>query len=354
MCASSDLRRAARRGVPVRQCAQGAGRRTRRPRRHLHAADSRGGDRHAGLRPHRRRAFGGVRRLFRQRRQGSHRGCGRQAGHHRRWRLARRPRRSSSRRAVDKALSDGCRTVQKVIVLPPHGRRLPHAAGRDLWWHDVTAGQSAELRARMGGCRASAVPALYLRIHRQAQGNPAFQRRVPAQCQADARNGCSTSRIDDVFWCTADVGWVTGHTYVAYGPLAAGATVLMYEGAPTFPDGGRFWKICQDHGVSIFYTAPTAIRALMKLGDAIPAKYDLPQAALARQRRRAHQSGSVDVVSPRDRRRALPHRRYLVADRNRRRHDDARFPASRRPSPAPAPSRCRGSLPTSSTRKAVR
>jgi len=80
---------------------------------------------------------------------------------------------------------------------------------------------------------------------------------------------------EDIFWCTADVGWVTGHTYVAYGPLAAGATVLMYEGAPTFPDGGRFWKICEKHRVTILYTAPTAIRALMKLGDAIPAKYDL-------------------------------------------------------------------------------
>jgi acetyl-CoA synthetase len=85
---------------------------------------------------------------------------------------------------------------------------------------------------------------------------------------------------DDVFWCTADVGWVTGHTYVVYGPLAAGGTAVMYEGAPTFPDGGRFWKICETHGVSIFYTAPTAIRALMKLGDAIPAKYDLAKLRL--------------------------------------------------------------------------
>ena len=80
---------------------------------------------------------------------------------------------------------------------------------------------------------------------------------------------------DDVFWCTADVGWITGHTYVAYGPLAAGATIVMYEGAPTFPDGGRFWSICQKHAVTVFYTAPTAIRALMKLGDDIPAQYDL-------------------------------------------------------------------------------
>ena len=128
---------------------------------------------------------------------------------------------------------------------------------------------------------------------------------------------------DDVYWCTADVGWVTGHTYVVYGPLAAGATLFMYEGAPTFPDGGRFWKMCQTHGVSIFYTAPTAIRALMKLGDAVPAQVRSAQAAGARQRRRAHQSRSVDVVSPRHRRRALPDRRYLVADRNRRRHDGA-------------------------------
>jgi acetyl-CoA synthetase len=85
---------------------------------------------------------------------------------------------------------------------------------------------------------------------------------------------------DDVFWCTADVGWVTGHTYVAYGPLAAGATILMYEGAPTFPDGGRFWKICESQGVTILYTAPTAIRALMKSGDAIPAQYDLSKLRL--------------------------------------------------------------------------
>ena len=74
---------------------------------------------------------------------------------------------------------------------------------------------------------------------------------------------------DDVFWCTADVGWITGHTYVAYGPLLAGATILIYEGAPTFPDVGRFWDICEKHAVTIFYTAPTAIRALMKHGDEI-------------------------------------------------------------------------------------
>jgi acetyl-CoA synthetase len=85
---------------------------------------------------------------------------------------------------------------------------------------------------------------------------------------------------EDVFWCTADVGWVTGHTYVAYGPLALGAAVVLYEGSPTWPDGARFWKICQTHAVSIFYTAPTAIRALMKLGEELPARHDLSRLRL--------------------------------------------------------------------------
>jgi acetyl-CoA synthetase len=85
---------------------------------------------------------------------------------------------------------------------------------------------------------------------------------------------------EDVFWCTADIGWVTGHSYVAYGPLAAGATVVIYEGAPTYPHPGRFWQICESLGVTIFYTAPTAIRALMKLGDDIPARYDLTKLRL--------------------------------------------------------------------------
>jgi acetyl-CoA synthetase len=87
-------------------------------------------------------------------------------------------------------------------------------------------------------------------------------------------------REDDVFWCTADVGWVTGHSYVCYGPLSNGATIVMYEGAPVIPDAGRFWKICQDHKVTIFYTAPTAIRALAKAGEEFPNKYDLSKLRL--------------------------------------------------------------------------
>mgnify|MGYP003586050794 CR=1 FL=1 len=86
-------------------------------------------------------------------------------------------------------------------------------------------------------------------------------------------------RPDDVFWCTADIGWITGHTYIAYGPLAAGATQVVFEGVPTFPNAGRFWKMIQDHKVTIFYTAPTAIRSLIKASDndpkVHPSQYDL-------------------------------------------------------------------------------
>ncbi len=82
-------------------------------------------------------------------------------------------------------------------------------------------------------------------------------------------------REDDVYWCTADVGWVTGHSYIVYGPLNNGATVLMYEGAPNFPDWGRFWRLIERHGVTILYTAPTAIRAFMRQGDDWPKKSDL-------------------------------------------------------------------------------
>ena len=81
--------------------------------------------------------------------------------------------------------------------------------------------------------------------------------------------------IKDIFWCTADIGWITGHSYVVYGPLATGSTILIYDGAPTYPAGDRFWNIIDENKVTVFYTAPTAIRTLMKLGDQLPKKHDL-------------------------------------------------------------------------------
>jgi acetyl-CoA synthetase len=181
--------------------------------------------------------------------------------------------------AADKALASGCASVERMIVLRRTGRSVPMKPGRDLWWHELTEEQSPVCEPEW----VDAEHPLYLLYTSGSTGKPKgiqhstggylLQSKVTTQWIFDLRD-------EDVFWCTADVGWVTGHTYVAYGPLAAGATVLLYEGAPTFPDGGRFWKNCESHGVTVFYTAPTAIRALMKLGEELPAKYDLSKLRL--------------------------------------------------------------------------
>ena len=148
---------------------------------------------------------------------------------------------------------------------------------------------------------------------------------------------------EDVYWCSADVGWVTGHSYIVYGPLANGATSVMYEGAPDYPDKDIWWELCERYGVTLFYTAPTAIRACMKWGEEYPEKHDLSVAAAARDGRRADQPEGVALVPPRDRRRALPDRRHLVADRDRPHHDLAAAGDHRRRSRARRRARCRAS-----------
>ena len=181
--------------------------------------------------------------------------------------------------AADKALAAGCKTIERVIVLRRTGRPVPMRRGRDLWWHEVLEGQSPHCEPEW----VEAEHPLYLLYTSGSTGRPKGIQHSSGGYLLGAKlttQWVFDLRDEDVFWCTADVGWVTGHSYVAYGPLAAGATVVLYEGAPTTPDGGRFWKICQDHGVTIFYTAPTAIRALMKLGDEIPARYDLSRLRL--------------------------------------------------------------------------
>jgi acetyl-CoA synthetase len=176
--------------------------------------------------------------------------------------------------AVDKALAEGCRSVEKVIVYRRTGTPCDMREGRDLWWHDATAGKSVACEPEW----LDAEHPLFLLYTSGSTGKPKGIQHSSAGYLLNAKlttKWVFDLKDSDVYWCTADVGWVTGHTYVVYGPLAAGATVFMYEGAPTFPDGGRFWKMCQTHRVSIFYTAPTAIRALMKLGEDLPAQYDL-------------------------------------------------------------------------------
>ena len=181
--------------------------------------------------------------------------------------------------ATDKALAEGCTSVETVIVLRRTGEPVPMKSGRDLWWHEAVEDLSVDCAPEW----VDAEHPLFLLYTSGSTGRPKGIQHSSAGYLLGAK---LTSRWvfdlqqNDVFWCTADVGWVTGHSYVAYGPLAAGATIVMYEGAPTFPDGGRFWRICEQHGVTVFYTAPTAIRALMKLGDEIPAKYDLSKIRL--------------------------------------------------------------------------
>jgi acetyl-CoA synthetase len=176
--------------------------------------------------------------------------------------------------AVDKALAEGCESVEKVIVYRRTSTPCNMRTGRDVWWHDAISGQRVTCEPEW----LDAEHPLFLLYTSGSTGKPKGIQHSSAGYLLNAKlttKWVFDLKDNDVYWCTADVGWVTGHTYVVYGPLAAGATLFMYEGAPTFPDGGRFWKMCESHGVSIFYTAPTAIRALMKLGDALPAKYDL-------------------------------------------------------------------------------
>jgi acetyl-CoA synthetase len=176
--------------------------------------------------------------------------------------------------AVDKALSEGCESVERVVVYRRTGTGCNMDAARDVWWHDAISGMSPSCEPEW----LDAEHPLFLLYTSGSTGKPKGIQHSSAGYLLNAKlttRWAFDLKDSDVYWCTADVGWVTGHTYVVYGPLAAGATVFMYEGAPTYPDGGRFWKMCQTHGVSIFYTAPTAIRALMKLGDALPGSYDL-------------------------------------------------------------------------------
>ncbi len=183
------------------------------------------------------------------------------------------------KKAVDEALMAGGKSVTNVIVLKRTGHEVGFVAGRDLWWHELLASQSDDCAPEW----VFAEHPLFLLYTSGSTGKPKgiqhssggylLGAHLSAQWVFDLKE-------DDVFWCTADVGWVTGHSYVAYGPLSNGATVMIYEGAPTVPDAGRFWKIAQDHGVTIFYTAPTAIRALMKLGDEWPKQYDLSKLRL--------------------------------------------------------------------------
>ena len=180
---------------------------------------------------------------------------------------------------ADEALSlGGCETVKNVVVVKRTGGDVTMAAGRDQWYTDLVAGQADT-------CEPEWVEAEHPLFLLYTSGSTGKPKGVQHSTGGYLLHAVLTMKYtfdikpDDVFWCTADIGWVTGHTYITYGPLACGATEIVFEGVPTYPDAGRFWKMIQDHKATVFYTAPTAIRSLIKAADNNPAvhpnKYDL-------------------------------------------------------------------------------
>ncbi len=180
---------------------------------------------------------------------------------------------------ADEALSlGGCDCIKNVVVVKRTGGQVAMVEGRDTWFHDAVADQAET-------CEPEWVEAEHPLFVLYTSGSTGKPKGVQHSSGGYLLQAIMSMRYtfdiqpDDVFWCTADIGWVTGHTFIAYGPLACGATEIVFEGVPTFPDAGRFWRMIQDHKVSIFYTAPTAIRSLIKAADNNPAvhpgKYDL-------------------------------------------------------------------------------
>jgi acetyl-CoA synthetase len=174
---------------------------------------------------------------------------------------------------VDAAVAQ-CPAVRHVVVCKRTGERVNMEPGRDHYWHEVVDAVSAE-------CPATPVESehpLFILYTSGSTGKPKGVLHTTGGYMVGTYLSSKyvfDLKDSDTYFCTADVGWVTGHSYVVYGPLANGATVMMYEGAPNFPDSGRLWQVCERHGVTIFYTAPTAIRAFMRWGEQWPMKSDL-------------------------------------------------------------------------------
>ncbi len=174
--------------------------------------------------------------------------------------------------AVDEAIALGnCDSIKSVVVLKKTGLEI-ELNSKDIWWHDLISGVADTCEPVM----VNAEHPLFLLYTSGSTGKPKGVQHSSAGYLLHAINTMRWTfdiRDNDIYWCTADVGWITGHTYVAYGPLAMGVTQIIFEGVPTYPDAGRLWKMIQHHKVTIFYTAPTAIRSLIKAADTTPATH---------------------------------------------------------------------------------
>ena len=174
---------------------------------------------------------------------------------------------------ADKAVAN-CPSIEHVIVVKRTGNDVPMEDGRDLWWQDITKDESTTCECE----QMDAEDPLFILYTSGSTGKPKgvlhttggylLYATITHKYVFDYQPG-------DIYWCTADIGWVTGHSYIVYGPLANKATSVMFEGVPNYPDFGRFWQVVDKHKVNIFYTAPTALRALMKEGDSWPQQHDL-------------------------------------------------------------------------------
>ena len=218
--------------------------------------------------------------------------------------------------AADEALFE-CPTRRVVRRRQARHRRRGHGAGpRHLVAPGDRRARGAQAGRRAHGRRGPAVHPVHVRLDRQAEGRAAHHGRLPALHEAHLQT-VFDYRDEDVFWCTADIGWVTGHSYIVYGPLAAGATTLMFEGIPTYPDPGRFWSVVEKYRVNDLLHRADAIRALMRHGEGWPQRYDLSSPPPARHRGRADQPRGLDVV-PRVIGGEPADRRHLLADGDRR------------------------------------
>ena len=174
---------------------------------------------------------------------------------------------------VDDAIAKNS-SIKSVIVVKRTAQDIKMKKGRDQWLHDLEKDVSAKHEAQAFDSEHP----LFILYTSGSTGKPKGILHTSAGYLTGAYTTCKyvfDMQDEDVYWCTADVGWITGHTYIVYGPLAMGVTQVMYEGAPNQPDFGRFWQMIEEYGVSIFYTAPTAIRAFIKAGDHFPEKHDL-------------------------------------------------------------------------------
>ena len=176
---------------------------------------------------------------------------------------------------VDEGIAmGGCEGIRTIVVYKRSGSTISMSAGRDLWWEEAVKGQADTCEPVW----VNAEHPLFILYTSGSTGKPkGIQHSTGGYLLWTilTMKWVFDYKPQDVFWCTADVGWVTGHSYVCYGPLAVGATEIIFEGVPTYPDAGRFWKMIQDHKCTVFYTAPTAIRSLIKAGGDLPKKYDL-------------------------------------------------------------------------------